>query len=61
MKEQIKIEYVLEPEEARMIKTCLDYCSHRLRKHKECGIHETVDLKDVDKLRKGISYEKTKK
>ena len=40
--------------EERLIKMCLDYCSHRIKKHDECGITGLVDINLLEKLRKEL-------
>jgi len=42
----------LNREEYMTIKNCLDYASHRLRKHIPCGLTGLVPLEKVDTLRK---------
>lgn len=49
-----KIEIALEEHEARMVMHCLDYCHHRLTKHKAKGLKDLVRLTRVDKLRKEL-------
>lgn len=47
-----KTEYILNEEETEVIKHCLSYCLHRLKKHPSCGISKVVNEETVDKLRK---------
>lgn len=48
-------EFVLSEKEAKIVKKCLDYCWHRLSKHKKCGINGVVKVEDVALLRKEFS------
>jgi hypothetical protein len=41
-------------QEKRLLKMCLDYCSHRIKKHDECGITGLVDINLLEKLRKEL-------
>lgn len=50
-------EFVLSEKEANTVKKCLDYCWHRLSKHKKCGINGVVDVNDVATLREGIGFD----
>jgi len=47
-------EFVLDQKEATLVKSCLDYCWHRLVRHNNSGIEGIVHFDDVDKLRKGL-------
>ncbi len=48
------IEYAFNVYELDLIKSCLDYCSHRIRKHDNTSIERVVDLDDLDKVRQDI-------
>lgn len=50
-KQIITSEYVLNSDEAKMVKTCLDYAWHRLVKHERCGI-SGMNIQNLDRLRK---------
>jgi len=44
----------LQEGELHIIKHCLDYCSHRMKKHHFCGLREMVNGTTVDDLRRKI-------
>ena len=46
----LRTEYILEEKDINTIKECLNYCYHRLSKHK-CGIAGIVNLDKVNRLR----------
>jgi len=52
-------EYIIEQDEIGIIKTCLDYCSHRLINHK-CGIDNFVNLDKLNKIRKTLNEKDNK-
>lgn len=49
-----KTEYIIEQDEINTIKTCLDYCYHRLTNH-SCGISDYVNINKLDKIRKTLN------
>ena len=56
--EKINIESTycaFDENEVKVIKECLAYCSHRLRKHKNSGIEGRIDIDDIDFIRQGIN------
>ena len=49
-KQEVKsIEYVLEPQDVKLIKECLNYCYHRIKHHNKFIIDY---LTPIEKLRK---------
>lgn len=47
---------VLERGDDRVLKQCLDYCLHRLKKHKNIGLHKAkVKLSIVQRLRNELN------
>ena len=41
-------QYILDEDEAKLVRDCLLYCRHRLNRHKYCGLK--VDDKKVEQL-----------
>ena len=57
-KEIIKTEkYTLNKEEGHIVHHCLEYCWHRLTKHKKAGISYIVNKKAIEKLLKDFGGE----
>ena len=56
MKKQEKkmYEYVLEDQDIKVIKECLNYCFHRLTNHSHVGIFGIVGVKQINRLRKEL-------
>lgn len=52
IKKETKIvkEYILTEIEANLVKKCLQYCVHRLIKHREKGIHNVTTAQEVLEL-----------
>jgi len=52
----VKNKYIfeLDEKEKNIFLQTLNYCYHRLKKHKDSGISTMVNINDVDKLRKEI-------
>lgn len=48
-----QVEYTLENKDIKIVRNCLDYCYHRLKKHK-CGISGMVNLTELNKLREEL-------
>ena len=46
---KIEMNYMLNEEEGKLLKSCLEYVKHRITKHPECGAR-TIGLKKVEKL-----------
>ena len=59
MKIRIIKRYILSEEEAKLVKQCLDYCSHRLIKHEFSGIQKVVSPVALDLLRKELIWHPT--
>jgi hypothetical protein len=49
-----KTQFIIEEEDIGTFKKCLDYCYHRIQKHK-CGIEGIIDIEKLNKLRKMFS------
>jgi len=45
-------EYILDDIEAKEIRTCLDYCFHRMTKHYSCGL--PINLEELNRLRREL-------
>ena len=48
----VEIKIDLNLDEAKELLNCMDYCYHRLEKHKHTGLHRTgVNIKYIDNIR----------
>lgn len=45
---------IIEEDEAKIIRTCLDYCYHRLVRHDKCGISGIVNVDKLNNIRKEL-------
>ncbi len=48
-------EIIIKENDAHIIRHCLEYCLHRIIKHKKCGLLKVVGRKTVEKIKNKIT------